>query len=261
MCGLAPKHVEGLLRIYIVVVCQALLRVSPKAKSCSQGLGRRAAEGAPRLTQGMEQAVDVKTADVRCDQQLTKERVSYRAALQVVPTTPLAMSIAPLEVETAQPMQIDLATPRAGEVEPQGNADAPDPTAAVSWSEEQLSELVTSLPAMRTIRHQPRGLRQRTCIILKKLLEHRTHCHHQWIERRDSESLQAEVAAARWAWLGPTLLVRAYETVSMRMTGLAPGQRRKLSIELAGKQATSSETGAWIELLRIYVRDLLSREV
>ena len=43
--------------------------------------------------------------------------------------------------------------------------------------------------------------------------------------------------------------------------GLPPGQRRKLSIELAGKGATFAETGAWIELLRMYVRDWLSREV
>ena len=40
--------------------------------------------------------------------------------------------------------------------------------------------------------------------------------------------------------------------------GLTPGQRRKLSIELAGKRAALAETGAWIELLRLYVRDLLS---
>ena len=68
-----------------------------------------------------------------------------------------------------------------------------------------------SFRAMRTIRHQPRGLRHRTCTILKKLLQHHTRCHHQWVKRHDSESLQAEVAAARWAWLGPTLLVRARE--------------------------------------------------
>ena len=43
--------------------------------------------------------------------------------------------------------------------------------------------------------------------------------------------------------------------------GLTPGQRRKLSIELAGRRATLAETGSWIELLRLYVRDLLSREV
>ena len=119
-----------------------------------------------------------------------------------------------------------------------------------------------SLPAMRTIRHQPRGLRQRTCTILKKLLQHHTYCHHQWIKRRDPESLQAEVAAARWAWLGTTLLVRAYEG-SEQADGeeLTPGMRRKLSIELAGKRATLAETGAWTELLRMYVRDLLSFEV
>ena len=106
-------------------------------------------------------------------------------------------------------MQVGMATPRAGESEPQGSAEAPDRTAAASWSEEQLLKLATSLPALRTIRPQPRGLRQRTCFVLKKLLQHHTHCHHQRIKPRDSESLQAEVVAARWAWLGPTLLVRA----------------------------------------------------
>ena len=34
-----------------------------------------------------------------------------------------------------------------------------------------------------------------------------------------------------------------------------------LSIELAGKRATLAETGAWIKSLRMYLRDLLSREV
>ena len=37
--------------------------------------------------------------------------------------------------------------------------------------------------------------------------------------------------------------------------------QRKFSIELAGKRATLAETGAWTELLRMYVRDLLSFEV
>ena len=53
-----------------------------------------------------------------------------------------------------------------------------------------------------------------------------------------------------WAWLGHA-----------DNDGLTPGQRRKLSIELAGKRATLAETGARMELLRLYVRDLLSREV
>ena len=103
---------------------------------------------------------------------------------------------------TGQLMQIDMATSRAGQVESQGKAGAPDPTAVLSWSEEQTSELGTSRPAMRTIRHQVRGLRQRSCTIPKKLLQHHTHCHNQWVKRRDSESLQAEPAAAWWAWLG-----------------------------------------------------------
>ena len=42
---------------------------------------------------------------------------------------------------------------------------------------------------------------------------------------------------------------------------MTPGHRRKISIELAGSRETLAETGAWIELLRMYVRDLLSREV
>ena len=42
---------------------------------------------------------------------------------------------------------------------------------------------------------------------------------------------------------------------------MTPRQRRKVSIELAGKRATLAETGAWTELLRMYVRDLLSFEV
>ena len=42
---------------------------------------------------------------------------------------------------------------------------------------------------------------------------------------------------------------------------LTPGMRRKSSIELAGKRATLAETGAWTELWRMYVRDLLSFKV
>ena len=73
-------------------------------------------------------------------------------------------------------MQIDLAAPRACQAEPQGNAEAPDPTAVLTWSEEKLLELATSLPAMRAIRHQPRSPRQSTSFMLKKLLQHHTHC-------------------------------------------------------------------------------------
>ena len=34
-----------------------------------------------------------------------------------------------------------------------------------------------------------------------------------------------------------------------------------MSVEFAGKRATLAETAAWVELLRLYVRDVLSREV
>ena len=134
-----------------------------------------------------------------------------------------------------------MATPRAGQTESQGNAEAADPTAVVTWTEEELLELATSLPAMRTIRHQSRVLRQRTSIIRKKLPQHHTHCHHQWFKRRDSEFLQAELAAARWARVGSTLLVRACDGGEHADNdGLTPGQRRKLSLEQAGRQSDTS---------------------
>ena len=58
------------------------------------------------------------------------------------------------------------------------------------------------------------------------------------------------------------MLVRAYEG-GEQADGkeLTFGMRRKLSIELAGRRATLAETGEWIELLRLYVRDLLSFEI
>ena len=149
--------------------------------------------------------MNVQMADVQRAQQSPCEPVAHQAALQVVPTTLPAMPVAPMEVE--QPMQIDMATPHASQLESGQCRRPPDPTVVVSWLEAQLLELATSLPAVRTMRH----LRQRTCTIPKKLLHHHTHCHHQRVKRRDPKSLQAEVAAARGAWLGPTLLVRAYE--------------------------------------------------
>ena len=102
-----------------------------QSQSCPQGLGSSAAEGTPRLTQGMEQAMDVQMADAQCDPQPPSERVACRAALQV-PTAFPAMVAAPMEVESGQPMQINLASPRAGQAEPQGRAEAPDPAAVFS---------------------------------------------------------------------------------------------------------------------------------
>ena len=68
--------------------------------------------------------------------------------------------------EPEQSTQIDVATPRAGQAESQGNTEAPDPTAVSTWTEERMLELATSLPAMRTIGHQPRGLRGSRGVIL-----------------------------------------------------------------------------------------------
>ena len=69
----------------------------------------------------------VQIADVQCDLQTPSEHVAYRAALQVVPTAFPAMVAAPMEVEKGQPMQIDLATPRAGQSELQDSAEARTP--------------------------------------------------------------------------------------------------------------------------------------
>ena len=73
---------------------------------------------------------------------------------------------------------------------------------ADKWDEQQLLETATSMPALSTIRHQARALRQRTGAILRKRLQHRTRC------QAAGGSLQAEHRAALWAWLEPTLLVR-----------------------------------------------------
>ena len=62
------------------------------------------------------------------------ERVAYWAALQVVPTALSAVVAVPTEVESGQAMQIDLATPRACQAEPQSSVQAPDPGAVFTWS-------------------------------------------------------------------------------------------------------------------------------
>ena len=113
------------------------------------------------------------------------------------------MAAARKEADKGQPMLIDLATPRASQVETQRDTEVPDPAAVFTWSEEKLLESATSLPAMRIIRHQPRGLRQRTCVILKKPLQHHTRCHHQWVKRHDSESLQAAIMQLGGLGLAP----------------------------------------------------------
>ena len=103
------------------------------------------------MTQGMEPAIDVQMTDVQIvavqsDLQPPSERVAYRAALQVVPTALSAMVAVPTEVENGQPMQIDLPTPRACQAEPQGSAQAPDPEAVFTWSEEKLGDANDQAP-------------------------------------------------------------------------------------------------------------------
>ena len=60
--GIATQHVAGLLRVYIVVVCQGVASHESQSQSCTQGLSSSAAEAAPQLMQGMEQAMDVQVA-------------------------------------------------------------------------------------------------------------------------------------------------------------------------------------------------------
>ena len=124
----------------------------------------------------------------------------------------------------------------------------PSPEAVVSWTEEQLLEMATSLPATRTIRHQPRARGKGRAPFSRKLLENHTHYHNQKNKRRDSESLQVELAAARWAWLGRA----CGGSENGDDKGLTLGQWRKLSLVLAAERATLAETGAWTELLRMY---------
>ena len=129
----------------------------------------------------------------------------------------------PMEVENGQPMQIDLGYTTCARRSHWAARKPRTPQQCSLGPRRSCWSWRLHCRRREPIRQQPRGLRQRTCTILKKLLQHHTHCH-------------PPVAAARWAWLGPTLLVRAYEC-SEHAEGaeLTPGMRRKLSIELAGK--------------------------
>ena len=92
-----------------------------------------------------------------------------------------------------------------------------------AWSEEQR-------------RHCRRGPEAKDVHQSRSCFKNHTHCHHHWIKRRDSESLQAELLAVSWAWLGSTLMVRACDgSEHADDEGLTPGQRREVSLEPAGK--------------------------
>ena len=97
----------------------------------SEGPGGNATSGAPRESQNDGPAIDVQIADVQDDRQVRDERVAHQVTQG--------------PAETGQLTQVDTATPRAGQAELQGNAEAPDPTAVRSWIEERLLELATSL--------------------------------------------------------------------------------------------------------------------
>ena len=116
-------------------------------------------------------------------------------------------------------------------------------------SEQLLLETTTSMPALRSIKHQPRSLRPRTCAVLKKLFQHHTHSHEQWVKKRD------ESRAAMWAWLEPAVLV------GPTVKKLTAGLQLKLSLQLADKRPALADSGMWTELLRAYVRDLLTHAV
>ena len=125
------------------------------------------------------------------------------------------------------------------------------------WSEDQLLELATWMPAMRTIRDQPRELGQRRSAILKRLLLNHEHCNTQWVQR----DLSGGVHSGKLG-LGPTLLARAYGgSEHGDVAGLPPGPHRKLSLELTAKRVTLAASGAWNDFLRLYERDLLLHTV
>ena len=106
-----------------------------------------------------------------------------------------AVARGPSEADGGQLEPFDMATPK-------GEDGALSREATNLWTEDKLLELATSMLDMRTIRHQPRSLRQRTSTIPRKLLQNHTHRHGQWCQRRDPDCLKA-----RWAWLCPSLLV------------------------------------------------------
>ena len=74
--GLQRSTWKGCCGFTLLSYVRSLIRMSPKAKAASRGSAAAQTEGAPRLMQGMEQAMDVQLADVHCDQQHPNERVA-----------------------------------------------------------------------------------------------------------------------------------------------------------------------------------------
>ena len=87
--------------------------------------------------------------------------------------------------------------------------------------------------------------------------------HHALARQSRRVTWKHQTPQPAWcACLRPTLLVRACGGGEHAVNdGSTPGQWRKLSSELTGKRAAVAETGAWTELLRLHVRDMLAREI
>ena len=115
------------------------------------GTQSRAAGGTPRLTQNLGQATDVQLANAQCDEETPCALLSW-ARLDAAVS---AVGREPMDAAGWQLVPIDMVTPRG---EMPVNTGSPSLEAVVTWSVEQLLWMATSLPAMRTIRHQPWGL-------------------------------------------------------------------------------------------------------
>ena len=164
------------------------------------------------------------------------------------------MVAVPMEVESGQPMQKDLSAPRACQAEPQSSAQAHMVRGeAVGAGDVTAGDANHQAPAAgpeaEDVHNTQEAVANTTRIVIAN------GSSDVILNPSRLRLLQPDGAwlAAACAGLGGGEQADGEE--------LTPGQRRKLSIELAGKRAALAETGAWTELLRLYVRDLLSREV
>ena len=100
------------------------------------------------------------------------------------------------------------------------------------WIEERLLELATIVVGDANHQAAAAGSEATECTIPKKLLQHHTHRHHHWssgVILSPSRLLSLQLGVLGWV---------------MRTTmDWTPSQRRKLSIELAGKRAALGRDG------------------
>ena len=175
-----------------------------QSQSRSQGLGSWAVKGTTRLTQGMEEAMDVQMADVQiaavqCDPQPPSDRV------QVVPKTPHHAGGAhgggngTADAGLAWPHRVPARRGRKAK-----------PQIPLQWSAGRRAAIGACGVTAGHANHQALVVGSEAKYVHDSQ-EAATTPHAlppPRVKQRDSESLQAELAAARWAWLGPTLLVR-----------------------------------------------------